>query len=205
MNTTSIANSAKRLFTPVVLAAAVSVPAFADYRDDVANTPLQAITQPLERGHILPPLSDHIIVATADENDVAVNDQGSAASSDEMALSDDQAAVFDAATALKDGETVLNDDENDGTSNQEPEQVVVVIVPEPLEAVEQQSVSDDGTAHQYDRGYYKDSETVAVAIVLNDEEAQNDGTAHQYDRGYYKDPETTAVVIVLNDEEAQGD
>jgi hypothetical protein len=115
-----------------------------------------------------------------------------------MALSDDQAAVFDAATAL-------NDEENDGTATQKPEQVVVVIVPENLEAVEQQSVSDDGTALQYDRGYYKDPETVAVAIVLNDEEAQNDGTAHQYDRGYYKDPETMAVAIVLNDEAVQGD
>jgi len=197
MNTTSIANSAKRLFTPVVLAAAVTVPAYADYRDDVANTPLQAITQPLERAYILPPLSDHIIVALANDNGMAVNDQRSAASVDEMALSDDQAAVLDAATAL-------NDDENDGTANQQSEQVVVVIVPETLEAVEQQNVSDDGTAHQYDRGYYKDPETVAVAIVLNDEEAQNDGTAHQYNRGYYKDPEM-AVVIVLNDEGVQAE
>jgi hypothetical protein len=46
-------------------------------------------------------------------------------------------------------------------------QVVVVIVPEPLTALAQQSVSDDGTATQYDRGYYKDPETAALVIVLN--------------------------------------
>jgi hypothetical protein len=161
MKTPSIANSGKRLFTPVVLAAAFALPAFADYKDNIANTPQQTIRQPIgqDRAYMLPPLSDHIIVAMADE---------------------DAGALNDASPAARDDETALNDEASDDTATQynrgyyeEPEQVlVVVLVPEDLETVQQQNISDDETAQQYDRGYYKDPETVAVVLVLNDEEEE---------------------------------
>jgi len=150
MNATSMMNSAKRLFTPAVLVAAVAVPAFADYTDDVANAPQQGIQQPPGRGrpYVLPPLSDHIIVAMADEDAGALNDDGGA----------------------RDGESA-----NSGTAKQyEPEQgAIVILIPSDLEAIDQESVSDDETAQQSDTEYQDEDTEEALVIIVDDDDDED--------------------------------
>jgi hypothetical protein len=69
------------------------------------------------------------------------------------------------------------------------------------EAVEE----DDGTAKEYNRGYYAEPTQIArVVLVPTSIEAietanvSEDGTARQYDRGYYKEPETIVALIVVS-------
>jgi hypothetical protein len=98
-------------------------------------------------GYMLPPLSDHLMVAKLDDAQFALEED-----EDEGAL-----------------------EEDDGTAKEynrgyyaEPVQVVwVVVAPSSLEAIELSKISDDETARQYDRGYYKDPEIiVAVALIV---------------------------------------
>ena len=63
---------------------------------------------------------------------------------------------------------------------------------------------DDGTAKEYNRGYYKEPvqivELVLVPTTIEAIELSNvsdDGTAQQYDRGYYKDPEIIVALIIV--------
>jgi len=97
--------------------------------------------------YMLPPLSDHLLFAQ--QND------------DQVALEQDS------------GEEAV--DEGDGTAKEynrgyyaEPTQIAqVVLVPTTIEAIEAANVSEDGTARQYDRGYYKDPETIVALIVVS--------------------------------------
>jgi hypothetical protein len=40
------------------------------------------------------------------------------------------------------------------------------------EAIERSKVSDDGTAQQYDRGYYKDPEMIVALIIVPGEDIE---------------------------------
>ena len=69
---------------------------------------------------------------------------------------------------------------------------------------------DDGTAKEYNRGYYTDPvqivELVLVPTTIEAIELSNvgdDGTAQQYDRGYYKDPELIVALIIVPSEDIE--
>jgi hypothetical protein len=69
---------------------------------------------------------------------------------------------------------------------------------------------DDGTAKEYNRGYYADPvQIVELVLVPTSIEAielsnvSDDGTAHQYDRGYYKDPEIIVALIIVPSEDIE--
>ena len=129
--------------------------AFAEKTDEVAAMGKGTyLIQPSEThpGYMLPPLSDHLIVAQ---------------------LNDDQFALEE-----NDDEAVLEED--DGTAKEynrgyyaDPVQIVeLVLVPTTLEAIELSNVSDDGTAQQYDRGYYKDPEIIVALIIVPSEDIE---------------------------------
>jgi len=58
-------------------------------------------------------------------------------------------------------------------------------MPAPVCRIGQRSI-EDGTATEFDRGYYHDPEEVAVL--------EDDGTATRFDRGYYQDPDGLAIL-----------
>jgi len=69
---------------------------------------------------------------------------------------------------------------------------------------------DDGTAKEYNRGYYAEPvQTVELILVPTTLEAielsnvSDDGTAQQYDRGYYKDPQIIVALIILPSEHVE--
>jgi len=69
---------------------------------------------------------------------------------------------------------------------------------------------DDGTAKEYNRGYYAEPvEVVELVLVPTTIEAiersnvSDDGTARQYDRGYYKEPEISVALIILPSEDIE--
>ena len=127
--------------------------AFADNTDEVAAMDHGTyLIQPSEThpGYMLPPLSDHLIVAQLNDAQFVLQEN------------EDQGAL----------------EEDDGTAKEynrgyyaEPVQIVgFVLAPTTLEAIELSKVSDDGTAQQYDRGYYKEPEiTVALIIVPSED------------------------------------
>jgi len=110
------------------------------------------LIQPSEThpGYMLPPLSDHLLVARLDDDQFAVEQ-------DNVAFEDD-----------------------DGTATQynrgyyrEPEQpAAFVFVPTTIEAFELTNASDDATAPQYDRGYYKEPEIIVAYIMVLNEDQQ---------------------------------
>ena len=122
----------------------VSKSALAENTDQVVA--MDESIQPSEThpGYILPPLSDHLMVAK---------------------LNDAQFAL----------------EEDDGTAKEynrgyyaEPVQIVgFVLVPSTLDAIELSKISDDGTARQYDRGYYKDPEIIVALIVVPSEDIED--------------------------------
>jgi hypothetical protein len=127
--------------------------ACAENTDEVAamDSPTYLI-QPSEThpGYMLPPLSDHLIVAQMNDERFALEEN------------DDEAAL----------------EEDDGTAQEynrgyyaDPVQIVeLVLVPTTIEAIELSNVSDDGTAQQYDRGYYKDPEIIVALIIVPSED-----------------------------------
>jgi hypothetical protein len=138
--------AAAALIGPVI----VGKSALAENTDQVvAMDESTYLNQPSEThpGYMLPPLSDHLMVAKLNDAQFALEED-----EDEGAL-----------------------EEDDGTAKEynrgyyaEPVQVVwVVVAPSSLEAIELSKISDDETARQYDRGYYKDPEIiVAVALIV---------------------------------------
>jgi hypothetical protein len=107
------------------------------------------LIQPSEThpGYMLPPLSDHLMVAKLNDAQFALEED------------EDQGVL----------------EEDDGTAKEynrgyyaEPVQIVwFVLAPSSLDAIELSKIGDDGTARQYDRGYYKDPEIiVAVALIV---------------------------------------
>jgi hypothetical protein len=109
------------------------------------------LIQPSEThpGYMLPPLSDHLMVAK----------------------------LNDAQFALKEDEDDGVLEQDDGTAKEynrgyyaEPVQIVwFVLAPSTLDAIELSKIGDDGTARQYDRGYYKDPEIIVALIVVPSE------------------------------------
>ena len=104
-------------------------------------------------GYMLPPLSDHLMVAK----------------------------LNDAAFALEEDEDEGALEEGDGTAKEynrgyyaEPVQIVwFALAPSSLDAIELTKMSDDGTARQYDRGYYKDPEIIVALIVVPSEDTED--------------------------------
>ena len=129
--------------------------AFAENSDEVAMDQGTHLIQPSETspGYILPPLSDHLMIAQ---------------------LNDGEAA-------LEEDENVGALEENDGTAKEynrgyyaEPVQIVrFVLAPASLEAIEVSEGSDDGTAQQYDRGYYKDPEIIVALAIVQSEDIED--------------------------------
>jgi len=93
-------------------------------------------------GFMLPPLSDHLNVARLDD--------------DEAALEQDDATAQNAAAENATAQTCRND--------HDPQTVVLVLTPTTSES-EAIGEEDDGTARQYDRGYYQEPEVIALVIV----------------------------------------
>jgi len=72
-----------------------------------------------------------------------------------------------------------------------------------------QAAVEDGTTHEFDRGYYKDPDQVAMVIVVPSEleaieqqDVSNDDTALQFDRGYYQEPEQTSALVIVPDNDS---
>ena len=93
-------------------------------------------------GFMLPPLSDHLNVARLDD--------------DEAALEQDDATAEGATAEDAMAQTCPND--------HDPQMVVLVLTPTVSDA-EAIGEEDDGTARQYDRGYYQEPEVIALVIV----------------------------------------
>jgi hypothetical protein len=124
--------------------------AFAKATDEVATYLIHPSgTHP---GHMLPPLSDHLIVAGLNDDQFGLEENG------------DEAVV----------------EGDDGTAKEynrgyyaEPVQIVkLVLVSTTSEAIERSKVSDDGTARQYDRGYYEDPEMIVALIIVPGEDIE---------------------------------
>ena len=124
----------------------VSKSALAENTDQVAAMDESTyLIQPSETQprYMLPPLSDHLMIAQLNHVDVAL-------------------------------------EENDGTAKEynrgyyaEPVPIVaLVLAPTTVEAIELSKVGDDGTAQQYDRGYYKDPEIIVALIIVPSEDIE---------------------------------
>ena len=129
--------------------------AFAENTDEVSAMDQGTyLIEPSEThpGYMLPPLSDHLIVAKLNEAQFAFQEN------------EDQGAL----------------EEDDGTAKEynrgyyaEPGQIVgFVLAPTIREAIELSKVSDDGTAQQYNRGYYKDPEIIVALIIVSSEDIE---------------------------------
>jgi len=66
---------------------------------------------------------------------------------------------------------------------------------------------DDGTAKQYNRGYYTEPAQIAQLVptptTLEETEAvklSDDATAEQFNRGYYREPEMIVARVILPEE-----
>jgi hypothetical protein len=113
------------------------------------------LIQPSEThpGNMLPPLSDHLMVAR----------------------------LNDAQFALEENEDEGVLEEDDGTAKvynrgyyAEPVQIMwFVLAPSTLDSIELSKSSDDGTARQYDRGYYKDPEIIVALIFVPSEDSED--------------------------------
>lgn len=147
----------KAIVTALAAAAVLSGPVFAEETsvasaaENIGEGAAMNLIQPVDpdSGYTLPPLSDHILLAQANEDQVAVPQDN--------------------------GQGALGED--DGTAKQynrgyytELVQIAqLVLVPATLEEIEAGNVSDDRTAQQFDRGYYKEPEIVALIILLPSE------------------------------------
>ena len=104
-------------------------------------------TEPLRPGEtlpgfVLPPLSDHLNVA--------------ALSDDEVALEDDDASTAEIPSQRYD--------------NEPAEIEVVMLIPPVDSATDISETGEDGTARQYDRGYYKEPEVIVALIIVTAED-----------------------------------
>ena len=93
-------------------------------------------------GFMLPPLSDHLNVARLDDDETALEQDDA----DEAALEQD-----DATAQIR-------------RNDLDPQTVVLVLAPAISEAgaIGEEA---DGTARQYDRGYYQEPEVIALIVV----------------------------------------
>ena len=103
-------------------------------------------------GFMLPPLSDHLNVARLDDDEAALEQDDA----DEAALEQDDATAEGATAEDAMAQTCPND--------HDPQMVVLVLTPTVSDA-EAIGEDDDGTARQYDRGYYQEPEVIALIIV----------------------------------------
>ncbi len=154
-------NRTKTIFAALAAAAVLTGPvivnksAFAENTDEVGMDQGTHLIQPSETypGYILPPLSDHLMIAQLNDGEVALEEDGNAG-------------------ALE---------ENDGTAKEynrgyyaEPAQFVrFVLAPTNLEAIEVSEGSEDGTAQQFDRGYYKDPEIIIALVIVQSEDIED--------------------------------
>jgi hypothetical protein len=98
-------------------------------------------------GYALPPLSDHILLAQANEDQIAVP-QNNRQSGDDTAKQYDRGYYT------------------------EPVQITQLVpVPTTLEQTEAVNVSNDETAQQFDRGYYREPEMTLALVILPSEGA----------------------------------
>lgn len=155
-------NRTKTIIASLAAAAVLTGPvianklAFAENTDEVGMDEGANLIQPSEPypGYILPPLSDHLMIAQLNDGEVA----------------------------LEEDEDVGALEENDGTAKgynrgyyAEPAQIVrFVLAPTSLEAIEVSEGSEDGTAQQYDRGYYKDPEIIIALVIVQSEDIEED-------------------------------
>jgi len=145
----------KAIVASVAVAAALIEPvivgksALAENRDQVvAMDESTYLIQPSEThpGYMLPPLSDHLMVAKLNDAQFALEED-----EDDRTAKEYNRGYY--------GEPV-----------REPVQIVwFVLAPSTLDAIELSKIGDDGTARQYDRGYYKDPEIIVALIVVPSE------------------------------------
>jgi hypothetical protein len=96
------------------------------------------------------------------------------AQSDQMIIEPGSAAHNESA-AWAQGQNTDQDDQDQAALDDaaaSDQTVLVMLVPETLDAVEHENVSDDGTAQQFNRGYYKEPETIVVIALVGDEDEE---------------------------------
>lgn len=64
------------------------------------------------------------------------------------------------------------------------------------EPLEDAGPSDDATAKEYNRGYYPETEAVAMTVIEDRLVLIDDGTEQEYNRGYYPEVEASELVMV---------
>ena len=109
------------------------------------------LIQPSEThpGFMLPPISDHLNVAQLNDDEAALE-------------RDDAAAQVFASDSSAEGTDIV-------------QIVEFVLVPTTIGASDADEVGSDGTAQQYDRGYYQDPEVVVAMIIAASEVSNSDG------------------------------
>jgi len=156
MRANSTSNRTKAILVSLAGVAVLSAPlaweqsAFAETADQVSAMDKGTyLIEPSEThpGFMLPPLSDHLNVARLDDDEAALEQDDA----DEAALEQDDAAAQNDAAQI-----CCND--------LDPQTVVLVLARATSEAgaIGEEA---DGTARQYDRGYYQEPEVIALIIV----------------------------------------
>jgi len=168
MTPNCIPNRTKAIFASLAGLAVLSGPlvsersAFAETADQVSAMDKGTyLIEPSEThpGFMLPPLSDHLNVARLDDDEAALEQDDA----DEAALEQDDATAEGATAEDAMAQTCCND--------LDPQTVVLVLAPTVSDA-EAIGEEDDGTARQYDRGYYQEPEVIALIIVPSQNTAE---------------------------------
>jgi len=144
----------KAIVTSLAAVVVLSGPAFSTIASAAQNEGGAInLTQPEDTnsGYTLPPLSDHILFAQANEDQTAVPQHNR-----QSAFGDDD----DTAKQYNRGYYT------------EPVQIAQLVpVPTTLEETEAVNVSNDETAQQFDRGYYREPEMTLALVILPGEGA----------------------------------
>jgi len=188
MNTFSRTHHPKRGLKPLVVAIALSLPCLtvSAANDGVTTRADQNVDQQYGRDSVYAfstaakPLSPERISGSRSIDDSSLG-------ADEQAMSQPSTGSFS---------QPASDVALAGEAKGEWVDEYVVVMPAELATLE--PAIEDGTATQYNRGYYAEPEQVIVA-------ATDDSTADEFDRGYYKDPDHIAILVINPSNPAEED
>ena len=222
MNATSTSRRPKRSLKPVVIALALVLPgsaALAASMGDIVTTRAdQNIDQQYGRDSVYAfsldkkPLTPE---RTSGSHAAQIGSEPSqhtsvASEQQSLASNEPQSEALPAGSGYTDSETA---NVGSGYTGSEWQTGSMVLLPVQMafdSEEDGQAVVEDGTTHEFDRGYHKDPDQLAMVVVVPSEleaierqDVTNDETAQQFDRGYYLDPEQmTALVIIPDDDES---
>lgn len=225
MNATSTSRRLKRSLKPVVIALALALPGSAALAASMGDIVTTRADQNIDRQYgrdsvyaFSPDKKPLTPERTSGSSTAGVGSQPSqqsvASEQQSLASNESQSEAIPAGSGYADTEIA-----NVGTGYTGSEWRTGYMVILPVEMAfdseddgiaDSEAVVEDGTTHEFDRGYYKDPDQVAMVVVvpsnldaIEQQDVSDDDTAQQFDRGYYQDPEqTTALVIIPEDDDS---